>query len=56
MGTLLGHYTAHTDTFARDNLPPPDQWPTFLLDRPEFQYPERLNCAAALLDEAIDKG
>jgi len=56
MGTLLGHYTAHTDTFARDNLPPQDQWPTFLLDRPEFQYPERLNCAVELLDKAIDKG
>ncbi|WP_344013303.1 AMP-binding protein [Streptomyces thermospinosisporus] len=41
--------TAHVDTFARDNLPPPEQWPEFRFDLPELQYPERLNCAAALL-------
>ena len=22
--------TAHTDTFARDKLPPPEQWPNLL--------------------------
>ena len=27
-------YTAHTDTFARDNLPPADLQPDFLLDNP----------------------
>ena len=32
--------SAHVDTFTRDNLPPFDQWPDLLLDRPEFQYPE----------------
>ena len=32
--------SAHVDTFARDNLPPAEQWPDLLLDRPEFQYPE----------------
>ena len=31
--------SAHVDTFTRDNLPPPDQWPEILLERPEFQYP-----------------
>ncbi|NJP50362.1 AMP-binding protein [Streptomyces sp. SBST2-5] len=41
--------TAHVDTFARDNLPPPEQWPELRFDLPELQYPERLNCAAELL-------
>ena len=35
--------SAHIDTFARDNLPPPNLWPDFLLDRPEFQYPDWIN-------------
>ena len=42
--------TAHVDRFARDNLPPPDQWPEFLFELPELQFPERLNCASAILD------
>ena len=45
--------TAHVDTFARDNLPPPDQWPEFHFDLPELQYPDRLNCATELLDKAV---
>ena len=49
-------YTAHVDTFARDNLPPRDQWPTFVFDRPELQYPDRINCAAEFLDRWIDEG
>ncbi|MBM1170395.1 benzoate-CoA ligase family protein [Microvirga arabica] len=48
--------TAHVDTFARDNLPPRDQWPTFIFNRPELQYPERLNCAAAFLDRWVEAG
>jgi 2-aminobenzoate-CoA ligase len=44
------------DTFARDNLPPRDRWPRFLLDRPEFQYPERLNCVPVLLDAWLSRG
>jgi 2-aminobenzoate-CoA ligase len=42
--------SAHVDTFCRDRLPPPDQWPVFRYDLPELSYPERLNCAAELLD------
>src|SRR5690349_7562251 len=42
--------SAHLDTFCRDRLPPPDQWPGFRFDRPELAYAERLNCAAELLD------
>ncbi|MFF6878218.1 AMP-binding protein [Streptomyces sp. NPDC012474] len=41
--------TAHVDTFARDHLPPRDQWPELRFDLPELHYPERLNCAAELL-------
>ena len=40
--------SAHLDTFARDNLPPPDQWPDFLLDG--FDYPEYLNAGVELTD------
>jgi len=48
--------TAHADTFARDNLPPRDQWPEFRFDLPELQYPERMNCAAVLLDDMVRAG
>jgi 2-aminobenzoate-CoA ligase len=48
--------TAHIDTFARDNLPPKDQWPEFIFDLPELQYAESLNCGAELLDKAIERG
>ncbi|GGT10412.1 AMP-binding protein [Streptomyces chromofuscus] len=41
--------SAHVDTFARDHLPPRDQWPELRFDLPELRYPERLNCAAELL-------
>ncbi|MCB8820830.1 benzoate-CoA ligase family protein [Microvirga rosea] len=49
-------YTAHVDTFARENLPPQDQWPAFIHDRPELRYPERLNCAWAFLDRWVEEG
>jgi 2-aminobenzoate-CoA ligase len=42
--------TAHVDRFARDNLPPPAQWPEFLFELPGLQFPQRLNCATAILD------
>jgi len=48
--------SAHVDTFARDNLPPVEQWPAFLFDRPEYHYPERLNCAAEFLDRWVAAG
>jgi 2-aminobenzoate-CoA ligase len=43
--------SAHVDTFCRDHLPPAEQWPELIFDLPELQYPERLNCATALLDD-----
>ncbi len=48
--------TAHTDTFARDHLPPRKQWPQFLFELPELKYPARLNCAAELLDRQVKQG
>lgn len=48
--------SAHIDTFTRDNLPPFEQWPDILLDRPEFQYPERLNVGVELTDRMVEKG
>ncbi|GAB3474853.1 AMP-binding protein [Nocardiopsis coralliicola] len=47
--------TAYTDTFARDHLPPAEEWPELEFTRPELAYPDRLNCAAELLDAAIDR-
>jgi 2-aminobenzoate-CoA ligase len=49
-------WTAHTDTFARDHLPPLEQQPEYLFDLPELQYPDHLNCATELLDKAITNG
>ncbi|TDN62619.1 AMP-binding protein [Paraburkholderia sp. BL10I2N1] len=48
--------SAHVDTFARDNLPPQEQWPVFLLDNPDVTYPARLNCATELLDRTVVAG
>jgi 2-aminobenzoate-CoA ligase len=48
--------TAHVDTFARDNLPPREQWPELIFDIPEVQYPARLNCAVELLDANVRNG
>ncbi len=52
----MSDYTAHLDTFARDNLPPRSQWPTIDFDLPELDYPARLNCATELLDNAVAAG
>ena len=48
--------TAHTDTFARDRLPPRGDWPELILDLPELRYPERMNCATEILAGAIARG
>jgi 2-aminobenzoate-CoA ligase len=50
---MLGK-TTHTDTFARDNLPPLEQWPHLPLDR--FDYPEELNAAVELTDRMVERG
>jgi 2-aminobenzoate-CoA ligase len=48
--------SAHVDGFTRENLPPEEARPDFLLDRPEFQYPERINVGAELTDRMVEKG
>ena len=46
--------SAHTDSFARDNLPDPATWPDLLLDG--FDYPDRLNAAVELTDRMVARG
>ncbi|HWL29026.1 MAG TPA: AMP-binding protein, partial [Burkholderiaceae bacterium] len=49
--------SAHIDTYARDHLPPLDEWPELLLDgNPDVAYPPRLNCAVALVDDLVAAG
>ena len=45
--------STHTDTFARDNLPPESDWPLFSFSLPRLQWPDRFNCVEWLLDEAL---
>ncbi|HEV2796252.1 MAG TPA: AMP-binding protein, partial [Nocardioides sp.] len=45
--------TGHVDTFARDHLPPADQWPVLEFTTPALQHPERLNAGHELLDAVI---
>ncbi|MEZ5273521.1 MAG: AMP-binding protein [Ilumatobacteraceae bacterium] len=46
--------TGHVDTFARDHLPPAEEWPELLLDG--FDYPEHLNAAVELTDRMVERG
>jgi 2-aminobenzoate-CoA ligase len=48
--------SGHVDDFARRNLPPSEQWPEMLLDRPEFQYPDYINAAVELTDRIVEQG
>ena len=46
--------TGHEDSFARDALPPADQWPEFNLKG--FEYPEFLNAGVELTDVMVARG
>ena len=49
--------SAHRDSFTRDHLPPPEQWPVF--DKGGLRtldYPKQLNAAVELLDRMVEKG
>ena len=46
--------TAHLDSFARDNLPPPEMLPDFLLEG--YDYPDHLNAAVELTDKVVEQG
>ena len=48
--------SGHIDTFARDNLPPQNEWPEFLFTLPELQYPDRLNCVTEFVDKWVTSG
>ncbi len=48
--------SAHTDTFCRDNLPAPAEWPDLEFTLPELSYPVRLNAADELLNPTIQAG
>ena len=54
MTTLPTGKTAHVDTFARDSLPPPGQWPEMDYSGLSVTYPDQLNCAAELLDRPAE--
>lgn len=42
------------DSFARENLPPREQWPDLLLG--DLNYPDQLNCITELLDAHVAAG
>ena len=46
--------SAHIDSFARDNLPPVEQWPDFRLEG--FDYPPYLNVGVELTDRMVERG
>ncbi len=48
--------SGHIDSFARDNLPPPEQWPAIDLAGAGLSYPERLNAVSVLVDDHVAQG
>ena len=48
--------SSYRDTFARDHLPPEGEWPMFVFDRPEVQYPAQINAAVELVDVHVRAG
>lgn len=48
--------SGHTDPFARNHLPPLEQWPQLVFDLPELHYGERMNCVTLLLDDMVAGG
>jgi 2-aminobenzoate-CoA ligase len=56
MAATTNPTSAHVDRFAAERLPPRAQWPEFVFDRPELQFPARLNCASELLDAHVAAG
>ncbi len=53
--TSRTHPSGHVDSFAREQLPPREQWPVLLLEG-VYDAPPRLNAATELLDKAIAEG
>lgn len=53
---MARYETSHLDAFILDNLPPENQQPEFIFELPELRYGAKLNCAAELLDGAVERG
>ncbi len=49
-------FSAHLDSFARDNLPDPTMMPDFRLGEAGLAYPDRLNVVSELLDRWVEQG
>src|SRR5690606_6995377 len=47
--------SAHVDHWPRKQLPPAEEWPVLRLEG-RYAYPESLNAAVRLLDDAIAEG
>ncbi|WP_017541673.1 AMP-binding protein [Nocardiopsis halophila] len=47
--------SAYTDTFARDRLPPAEEWPELRFTLPELHRTGSLNCAGELLDGGVGR-
>ena len=46
--------SGHVDSFTRDHLPPPPEWPAF--NASTTNYPERLNVGYELTDRMVERG
>ncbi|PHQ70507.1 MAG: 2-aminobenzoate-CoA ligase [Paracoccus sp.] len=46
--------SGHSDSFARDNLPPPQAWPA--IDLSGFDYPDWINVGSELTDRMVQRG
>ena len=51
MAELATGRSAHSDTFARDNLPPRELWPDMDFRDLPVRFPGQLNCANELVDK-----
>ena len=49
-------YSAQTDRFVHDRLPPPEQWPRLSYTLPELQLPAQLNLVQTLFESAARRG
>jgi 2-aminobenzoate-CoA ligase len=49
-------YSAQTDRFVHDRLPPPEQWPRLTYTLPELQLPSQLNLVQSLFESAAQRG
>jgi 2-aminobenzoate-CoA ligase len=49
-------YSAQTDRFVHDRLPPPEQWPRLTYTLPELQLPGQVNLVQTLFESAAQRG